>query len=199
MNVRYLRNDLVGGDLMRPDDEMENKPLEKVVIDDEMKYGPLEIGCLMLGLGWIFCLLYLSSTPPYSVHSLPIGLMMWYALGSMIVLAIMQRFLTWKESSFRDVDRIVAAIMMVIYAGLSITLAVLITLGYNPLGIPTTRRFRIALVTFAILQIPIAAMRLTWFRDMLPSRLPVYEAVSQMPAVGIAHVTGGWLETLFFD
>ena len=99
-------------------------------------------------------------------------------------------------SAFFD---IIAVIMMVIYAGGSIALAVLLAQGYNPLELPTTLRFRIALITFAILQVPIiAAARLTWASDIAPHGVPILEGLSQYPAVLIAHGTSGWLESLFF-
>lgn len=94
---------------------------------------------------------------------------------------------------------ILVAIMMVIYAGGSIALAVLITQGYNPLELPTTLRFRIALIIFAILQISIAAFNA--FRLDVPQEYPLALAlkfIAQPPAVYIAHYTSGWLETLFF-
>ncbi|NJL57311.1 hypothetical protein HC928_20855 [bacterium] len=92
---------------------------------------------------------------------------------------------------------IVVAVFMVIYAGGSLALALLITQGYNPLELPTTVRFRIALLTFAILQLPIAALRFTWVRGV-GNGVPAPQAFAQPVAVHIANETSGWLEALFF-
>lgn len=88
--------------------------------------------------------------------------------------------------------------MAVLFAGSSLALALLITLGHNPLELPTTIRFRIALLIFAILQIPIAALRFSETARGMGNGTPAPQAVGQFFAVLIASGTSGWLEALFF-
>lgn len=86
---------------------------------------------------------------------------------------------------------ICVAIMMVIIAVGSIAVAI----SQDPEPYPT--RIRIALLIFPILQVPIAALRFTWCRD-IGNGFPLTETVSQFPAVYIAYGAGVWLEALLF-
>ena len=83
---------------------------------------------------------------------------------------------------------------MVIYAAPSIALAVLF-LGYAPVHLC------IALIIFAILQVPIAFYYFGWnpddFRNDFTTVL-LFKSFFQFLAVFTAHFMGVWLEALFF-
>jgi len=124
-----------------------------------------------------------------------------YTLGTpvlMIVTAITQLlvYLSFKWMGFSNTIfsmRYIFFVWMVIYAAPCIALAVL--------GVYAPVHLRIALIIFAILQVPIAFYHFGFEPDDMRQQFGAVlflKAISQFLAVFTAHFMGVWLEGLFF-
>ena len=110
-----------------------------------------------------------------------------------LILFLVQIPLKWM--GFHDVPslRFVFFVWMVIYAAPCIALAVL--------GVYAPVHLRIALIIFAILQVPIAFYHFGFEPDDMRQQFGAVlflKAISQFLAVFTAHFMGVWLEGLFF-